>query len=157
MNLVSLLKYWQPIVAAILSAAFVAVVGFVLHDVSMSRATAKYKNDLQAAQESLKADCQKDKQITTEVSHDYQTQIAGLHDQLAAAKRLRPSACIAVRPAQPAAGRDAAPVDGELSNPYAGVNSDDLLDFAFDAEEVGRRLDACQSFIRKVYDAKSPH
>lgn len=150
-----LLRYWQPAASAVIAGAIVYSFCHFVYTWRIERIENEHKAELVAQQERLVAECAKDKQITTEVSHDYQNQIADLRGQLAAVKRVRPSACIPVHVAKPTGGRDAATGNGQLSRPYAGVDSDDLFDFAFDAEQVGRQLDACQSFITRTWAAKS--
>jgi hypothetical protein len=99
--------------------------------------------------------CQDAQLITQEVSRDYQNAVADLRGKLADAKRLRPNSCIEVYSALAASRRNAASLAAKLPREDAGiaqkrgVNSDDLLDFAGDAEEARLRLIACQDFNRK--------
>lgn len=138
-----LLKYWQFLAGV----AITAVIAWVLHSLVSGWSEARHQAALDAQEEALYSECAADKQITTEVSNEYQSQLVDLRRQLDAAKRLRPSVRVPVTSTP--GGRDAGAGDTQL--PHAdGVAAADLLDFAYDAEQVGRQLDACQGFIRRV-------
>jgi hypothetical protein len=91
------------------------------------------------------AQCAADKQITTEVSRDYQNNLAALRTRLAA-HRMQPDRCISVAGA--AAGHDAT-AGAAVDAGSHGVSSGALIEFAGDAEEYRLRLIACQRFVRK--------
>lgn len=111
-----------------------------------------HKNALAAQKKSLEEQCEKDKQITKEVSDELQAQLDDAAAQLARAKRVQPTRCVPVV-AHSAKRDDDTAQDGELHNAH-GVYSDALLDFAYDAEVVGRQLDACQDFVTRVWDSR---
>lgn len=98
-------------------------------------------------QKDLNAKCEKAKQITSEVSNDYQAKNTLLVKRLAALS-VRPRQCVPIM-ASSAGGHDGSTPDARLSQPH-GVYSDALIQFAGDAEQVGLQLDACQSFVRKA-------
>lgn len=91
------------------------------------------------------AQCAADKQVTTEVSRDYQKNLAALRSRLAA-HRVQPDRCIAV--ARPATGHDAASGTGVAAGSN-GVSSGALIEYAGDAEQYRLQLIACQQFVLK--------
>ena len=142
----------KTLLAVIVTALVVGLLAYFLHTWSVARIEASNADALEDQKEALNGQCQKDKQITEETSHAYQTQLTALRDQLAAVKRLQPNRCIPTV-AKPAFGYDAAPPHPGF--PRAdGVFTDDLYDFAADAEQVGLQLDACQGFVKKVWSSR---
>jgi len=128
----------------------------IMADIQASRIAdldAAHAKAIKDQETALNDQCAKNKQLTTEVSNDYQSQLTDLRRQLAAVKRVQPNRCIVPTPAKPTGGRDAAAANQELPH-TDGVYTDDLFDFAADAEQVGRQLDACQSFITKTWQAR---
>ena len=153
LNLLSLLfKFWPQILGAII----ISAIAFALHQWRMDAAEAAHKaaqeEALKAQAKTLQAECAKEKQITQEISHDYQNQLTDLAAQLAAAKRVRPPACLPVYVAKPAPGRDAGNGAGYVAGD--AINSDALLDFAATGEKYRRQVNACQEFIRRTWAAK---
>ena len=143
-----LLTNWKSVLSSAACAALTMAFTSLAYGTYITHLENKQAAALVAQATTLHAECAKVQQTTMEVSHEYQNQLAGLREQLDAAKRVRPHACYIVRPAQPAAGRDGAPLDAQLPHADAGVDGNDLLDFAYDAEQVGRQLDACQGFVK---------
>lgn len=143
------LTYWRQLAGFLVGLVVVSLIDGAVHRFQVAALEKSHAAQLEAQKADLMALCAKTKQTTEEVSHDYQNQLSTLRDQLARAKRVRPSTCIPVHVAQPAAGRDGAAQHPELPLADGGVAADALLDFAYDAEQVGRQLDACQSFITK--------
>ena len=125
---------------------------WLLWTADVARLNKAHETALEAQRQSLVAQCEKDKAITKEVSDELQTQLDDARSQLARAKRVQPNRCVPVL-ADPAKRNDATPGDTQLHH-ADGVYSDALLDFAYDAEVVGRQLDACQSFVTKVWSRK---
>lgn len=148
----SLLKYWHIILTALVTALVVGLAGWAYHAWSVGRLNASHAAALANQQTALQDECQKDKLITQEISHDYQNQLSDLRQQLAAIKRVQPNRCVPTTP-RPASGRDDAKGNPQFSDAH-GVFTDDLYDFAFDAEQVGRQLDACQGFISATWEAR---
>lgn len=108
----TLVKYWQPVAAA----ALTAWLAYGLHDLSMSFAERAKQNALDAQRAELTARCEADKQTTKEANDALQQSVTSITSRLAALKRLHPSGCVVPAPglAQPApggaghAGRDGA-------------------------------------------------
>jgi hypothetical protein len=148
--MLTLLRFWTQIASAAAAAMLVGLIAWNLHGWDMRRIEAKNARAMEAQAYALHKQCSEDKQITTEVSHDYQTQLADLAAQLAAVKRVRPSACVPV--ARPTTGRDAANGAGHAEG--NAVNSDTLFDYAGTAEKYRRQLNACQNFITKTWETK---
>lgn len=150
--MVWLIRYYREITAAIVAAAFTSLLWGAYHSYRVRSLESSHKAAMSSLQEDLVQQCNKDKQITTEVSYELQTQLTDARRQLDAAKRVQRNRCIPT-PARPAAGHDATSANQEFHQPD-GLYADVLLDFAYDAEVVGRQLDSCQSFITKTWEAK---
>lgn len=146
------LAYGKTILTVVVTAGLVGFAAYALHDWSVTRLENQQTAALAAQKETLTNECRKDKQITLETSHGLQTQLADLRVQLAAVKRMQPNRCIPTV-ARSASGHDDATANPQLPVPH-GVFTDDLYDFAADAEQVGRQLDACQGFITRTWEAK---
>jgi len=149
-----LLKHWRGIALSVGSILLGVALCHLFYTWRIERIRAGHQEDLQVQAAELTAKCEAGKKITMEVSREYQSKIADLSRQLAGAKRLRPNRCVPTI-THPAPGDNGAPADGELPIPD-GVFTDDLLDFAADAEQVGRQLDSCQEFISKVWVFAAP-
>ena len=147
--LLLLRNHWQILLGIFIGATLAGVVGSDIYNARVAKLKDQKADALAAQAETLNAACAKDKQITTETSHGYQVQLADLADELTRIKRVQPNRCIPTV-TRSAAGRDATPAHQELPRPD-GVFTDDLYDFAADAEQVGRQLDACQGFITTVW------
>lgn len=150
MILTLLLRYWKFAAGA----AGMAVVALLLHNVSLAWTKASYERKIENARAEEVAACERDKNLTKEVSSDYQKQISALNSRIADLKRVRPSVCIPV--ANPAARCDGTAVIGGHAgaNGQGGVTSDFLYDFAGEAETYRLRLIACQSFISKTWASR---
>lgn len=126
---------------------------WALHNIQISRLEKKYRQALITQAVTLKAECDKEKQLTMEVSNDLQDKLADLRDQLDNAKRVQPNRCVPV-----AAGSSRRPdvftQNAQLSDAN-GVYSDDLLDFAAECEQTGRQLDGLQGFVKKVWQTRN--
>lgn len=136
----------------VVTAAVVGLTAWVLHDWSMGRADARHAKALETQKETLNGECQKDKHLTEETSRAYQNQLSDLRSQLATVKRVQPNRCVPTI-TRAASGRDDATANPQLPYPH-GVFTDDLYDFAADAEQIGRQLDACQGFIQKTWESR---
>lgn len=141
-----LLKYAVP---AVLAAAATFWLTLQWHQNVVHKLEKRCETALTKTLADAQAQCLKEKQLTTEVSNELQTQLTDLRSQLAAAKRVRPQSCVPVV-TRPAGGHDGQAGDAQLPDPH-GITSDALLDFAYDAEVVGRQLDSCQEFVSKVW------
>jgi len=148
----SYLEASKTLLAVLVTALAVSALAYFLHTWSVARIEAHNAQALDDQKEALNGQCQKDKLITEETSREYQTQVADLRTQLAIVKRVQPNRCVPTV-ARPASGRDANADHPGLPG-ADGVFTDDLYDFAADAEEVGLRLDACQAFIKKTWTSR---
>lgn len=99
---------------------------------------------LQAQETALIAQCDKDKAITTGVSHEYENQLSAVNQRLAVLKRLHPKACVPATGTP--GGRNAGTGSGKLAG-QDGSNVESFYDFAGEAETYRIRLIACQGFI----------
>ena len=140
-----------------LQGAIVALViggiSFGLHSVDMSFVQKKHVAELTAQKAALEARCEAEKKITEDTANELQNKIDALTSRLATVKRMHPATCIPIL-ADAARVDDATTKDAGLPRQDAkphGVSSDALFDYAADAEAVGLRLDACQSFVRKTW------
>lgn len=145
--------YVPYVFVAVMTTIVVSLSAWALHGWSMARAEVRHAQDLSDLRTVMTAQCEKDKQITNEVSNAYQTQLTDLRQQLATVKRVQPNRCVPTI-AGSASGRDATAPNTQLPQPD-GVYSDTLYDFAADAEQVGRQLDACQNFIHQVWEERA--
>lgn len=145
--MIFILTYWKVIAAIALAAILVVFACYVTH-----RLDNQSKQDALTAQKvEISKQCEQAQQTSNEVSHDYQNQLSSLRDELDAAKRVQPHACIPIHTPASTSRHFTATPDKRLHQTNAGLDSNDLLDFAGDAEQVGRQLDACQMFIAKSY------
>lgn len=147
----NILENGKFILAVGVTALVVGLTGYGLHSWAMSRAEARQVAALNHQKDTLVGECQKDKQTTEETSHELQNQLSDVLGQLDRAKRLRTNRIVPVA-AGGTGGHDGAAQNQELPDgDGAEITSDFLLDFAADAEQVGRQLDSCQGFIRRVW------
>lgn len=137
-----LIKYWMPITAAL--GAF--GVSYGIHNITSAISEYRHNAALAAQEQALNASCAKSQQITSEVSNDYQSQIAALNRRVRELKRVRPDRCVPI--ADPAGGRDGPASPGEHGRAH-GIDAGALYDFAADGEAYRLQLIACQAFIRK--------
>lgn len=149
-----LLNYWKPILKGICAIACITGIlwfGYrwgvrVEHDRGQKSLSAQIAADAKQ--------CNNDKQITEEVSSEHQRQIIDLRNQLDSIKRVRPNACIPVHVANSPSGHNDTPANSQFPKPDGSVDSYTLLDFAYDSEQIGLQLDACQNFIKATWKSK---
>lgn len=91
--------------------------------------------------------CREAQNITREVSHEYQKQIADLNRQLDAL-RLRPKKCITIA-SESSGGYNAAAEESEYDQ-QNGVPTEALYRFAAESEQYRLQLISCQKFITKI-------
>jgi len=128
-----------------------ALIGFALHNVHVSLIRASHDRDIAKAQQEIVKQCEEDKQLTQEVSSDFQTQISNLNRRIAHLKRVRPSVCVPVT--DTTSRRDAEPRDGHAQR--NGIDTGALFDYAGLAEKHRLQLISCQSFINKTWASKN--
>lgn len=140
-----ILKYWRFGVGG----AVGALIMFGVMQIRVGLIDASYALKIENTRKAAIAQCEEDKKLTKDVSHEYQSQISDLNRRLADLKRVR-YACLPVT--DPSGGRDAAPRAG-----HAGGNAVDtgtLYDYAGRAEQYRLQLIACQTFITRTWEAK---
>lgn len=143
----------RMIAAAVLASVLTGSIAWKLHDFSVARLKEKHRQALDLQKADLQLECAAEKAITTEVSREYQKKLADLGKR-AAAKRLRPQACVPVIAAGPAGGHHATPGPDAL-RPAAGVDPAALDALAADAEADRLKLLGCQQFIRDTWKLKA--
>ncbi len=138
---------WLLLKNPIISALSVLIIGLGLHYSHVWWIKHSYEGELASQKTALIAQCEADKAITNEVSHEYQTHIAALDARLATL-RLRPAHCVPV--SNPSPGCNAA---AGANKPIGqdGVDSRVFLDFAAVAEKYRLQLIGCQSFVNKTF------
>ncbi len=148
MFLVLVSKWWKAGLGIIVG----LTIGYGVHKVTMIFVDAAHKQELETQRTALIEQCEKDKEITNEVSTTYQGKIAALNAQLRNLKRLRErTVCIPV--ANSSGGRDAATSDTKHVGEN-GITTDALYDYAAECEEYSLRLDSCQAFINKTWSSR---
>ena len=107
----------------------------------------KLERALKAQSEALIAQCNTDKQLTSEVSKEYENKISTLSNRVAALKRLSATKCVSVT--SPARIADGSTADG-LPN-VDGIPADTLIDYAGEAEKQRQQLISLQEFVGRVW------
>lgn len=141
-----LLKYWQPILSAILTAAL----ALGAHRIDMMFVNADHAQALAEQSDTLIKQCNADKAITTEVSHDYQTQIADLNARLSQLDSMCGTTRVTVPAAKPATGRYGPAGNCQPAGTH-GVANSALYSLAGEGEKYRLQLIACQSFVTKTW------
>lgn len=129
-----------------LQALIVAAICFALHSGRVMYIEQKHEIAMAGQAAQLKARCKAEKAITEEINNDLQNKTDGLDagfNELVRMHSARPGII-----ADASVRDDATPQDARLPRQNGRLA---LLTFARDAEEVGLRLDACQSFIKKTW------
>jgi len=129
-----------------------ALIGLALHNIHVSLIRASHERDIVKAQQEIIKQCEEDKQLTQEVSSEFQTQISNLNRRLADLKRVRKPACIPVTSSTSRC--DATSRDGYVKR--NGIDTRTLFDYAGLAEKYRLQLISCQSFVNKTWKEKSP-
>lgn len=143
-----LINYWKEILTAVI--ALCLAIG--AHALDITRIETKQQIELSTQAKSLIAECQKDKQLTTDISNDYETKLSALNHQLDTL-RLQPSTCISVSTASGPARHTGSTRIPKLSG-QNGVASTTLYSYAGEAEKYRLQLISCQSFVKKVWTAR---
>lgn len=151
MWLTILKTFWPAIPATILTAG----IALILHNADVSHLKSAQEKALNDQSLLLQSQCEKEKQVTSEVSLGYQNKISALATQLDAIKRVRTRSRCIVPVTNTSSGHHAAPGTGQPSGSNAGVTSDALYDFSAEAEKYRLQLIGCQSFIFKTWELKN--
>lgn len=139
------LKYWK----LFLIAGLIMALGYSYTRLALSRAQ-KHETDALTAQASvLHKQCNADKAITEETSHEYQDRIANLN-KLLIADELRPSSCIAVSGPASQAGRSHAASGTGHVRPN-GLTAKWLRNYAGTAEKYRLQVIGLQDFINRTW------
>jgi hypothetical protein len=107
-----------------------------------------HEAELKGQQIALVKQCESQKQITEDVSHDYQTKLSTLNRRIANLKRLYGQTARCVPVAKPTTGHDAT-ANGRKHVRENGILAERLIEYAGEAEQYRLQLKACQSFINK--------
>lgn len=134
-----LLKSWRFLAGALP----VAVMAFWLHGARVDALNATHARQIEQAKAEAVKGWEEAQKQTFEVSDEYQRQLTDLRRRLDA-RRVQPSVCVPVAPADP--GRRDAATGTEPVRPN-GVDAASLLGFAAEAEEYRLRLIACQKLL----------
>lgn len=144
-----LLANWKSVVAA--AAAF--ALSLMLHKLDVHRIEAKHTAEILSVKAAMTAQCNKEKAITTEVSHAYQTELASLNRRLSDARRLHARSCVVVTGA--AAGHDGAASSGKSAGSGVKGNrpvaAETLIDLFGEGEKYRLQLWSCQTFIKRTW------
>jgi hypothetical protein len=124
------------------------MVAYLLHLISASWAESAKVKALADLRIELTAQCNADKKITEDISHEYQNRLSDLDKRLAAAKRVQPHKCVSVTPSATTGHNAATTATGDAGRDV--VNSESLIDYAGKAEKYQRQLESCQAFIKRV-------
>lgn len=143
--LASLTTYWQAIITFVIT----AIVAFSLHELDINALKAVQSVQLASEAKSLVAECQQDKQITREVSSEYEIEIANLNTQLSATNSLYDNQWVRVTgPTRSNHGSTSGPGHATTYEIPAGK----LIEYAGDSEKYRLQLKSCQEFIKKTWD-----
>ena len=132
-----------------ITAAITAVVALGLHEIDVSFIKAGQVNALQSLQSALVSQCNADKKITQEVSHDYEIQIASVNARLDSLRQ-HPT-CVPI--ASTTTGNNAA-TNLTRPNKPNGIDSSALYDYAGDYAKERLKLIGCQKFITDTWKEK---
>lgn len=127
------------------------ILAYGLHYISASWAESRHKTELA---NQIKADieqCNKDKAITTEASHEYQTKITALNNKLSAIRMRKPARCVSVAGTSPGLNGNAEP---SVNAGTYGLTSEWLINYAGEAEQYRLQLIELQNFAKKTWEAK---
>lgn len=134
------LKYWQPIVSAILT----AVVAFGLHSLAIGFTQAHHDRELLEQRRNLEEKCAEDKAFLQKAGENYESKISVLNSRIRALSRVRPTCIMPVTP-----GLNVA-TEGNQGFPIGnGISSEWLIQFAGRCEREAIKLDSLQEFISK--------
>lgn len=137
-------RYWKFAVGA----AGMALLIYPLYTLRISMIKASHALEIENIRTSMTEQCDADKKITNEVENDLQDKITDLRNRLDKLNRLRVK--VPVQPADTTRRSDEANGSGHAHR--NGIDSETLYNYAGKAEEYRRQLNACQSFIKKVWE-----
>ncbi len=110
-------------------------------------ANAKLDRHLKAQETALVAQCNADKQLTSEIGKEYETKISTLSSRVSQLKRLSASKCVSITRAADTAHGSA--TTGHVS--VDAVNAGDLVEYAGEAEKQRQQLISLQEFVRRAW------
>ena len=99
-----------------------------------------------------KEQCAKDKKITEETSHEYQSYVAVANAKLKSLRMRHASTCI--MPITRTTTRRNEPAGTTKPSGQNGIVADALLDIAADGEKYRLQLKACQDFVNKTWEGR---
>lgn len=134
-----ILKFWQPIVSAILT----AIVAFGLHSVVSNISEANHKAELLKQATQMTEQCNEDKLKIQKAGENYEARITILNHKLRTLSSVRPS-CV---PITGSPGVDHATSGNSQLLSGNGISSNWLIQFAGRCEREAIKLDSLQEFI----------
>ena len=140
-----ILRYWEIILAAIVTAA----TAWMLHSVDVQRIESKNRAALATQQAALEEECASDKRITEESSREYESKINALSVRLNNSKRMRENYCIVPIASPTNGGLGVAPAGGHVRS--HGVPVEEFYDYAGTCERLRIQVISLQDFIDKTY------
>lgn len=126
------------------------------HERDISALEDFYQGEQERIRAELTRECEKDKQITTEASNAYQSNIADLNRQLTDFKRVRSQSSAAAQcvPVTRPAGGLNGPAQPGQSVAAHGLDANALYDYAAEAEQYRLQVIGLQSFVSRTWAAK---
>lgn len=140
-----LLRYWEIIVAAIVTAA----TAWILHSMDVQRIESKNHAVLIAQQTALEEKCASEKKITEESSREYESKIDALNIRINDSKRMRENYCIVPIAGPTNGGLGVASSRGHVGS--HGVPIEEFYDYAGTCERLRIQVISLQDFIDKTY------
>lgn len=146
--MITLLRYWQPILSSIIT----ALLAFFVHQGVMAVYNLKHQAEIAELTQKMREECQKDKTITNEVSSDYQNALGNINNQFYQLIGLQPF------PSGLSIANATSRYNDKAQQPeYANkdARAAKFYTFAREAEQYRIQLTACQDFVNKTWEVKA--
>jgi len=137
------MNYIQIVITFVIT----SVVAFALHTLDVGAIKLHDQSELKSQQEALQKSCKDDKIVTSEVSHDFESNLSNL---TAERSRLQQSTIASMPVTITSPGHDG--TSGKPGHVAKNATSNQLYDFATEAEHYRLQLKSCQSFVTKVWE-----
>lgn len=143
--LIALIRYWQPIAAALATAAL----ALMLHTLSANMQEQKHEYALAQQQSQLIGRCTQIQAQVQAISDSHQKRLAAANRSLDDARRMLNNTCYTVHGAGASSGHNAAAGQQVNGGQDARLAATSLLDYASEAERYRSQLLACQEFVNE--------